>query len=64
MNAHETKNPTDDEWEHICANCNLVHPSEPFESDFAICLHDPEFEPYLDDILDKQDFSRCQHLVS
>ena len=38
-------------------------PSEPFASDFAICLNDPEFEPYLDEILEKQDFSRCQELV-
>ena len=64
MNVDATRKPTDDELEHICANCNFVHPSEPYGSDFAICLHDPEFEPYIDDILDKQDLSRCQHLVS
>ncbi len=63
MRADETENPTD-ELEHICANCHSVHPSEPVYSEFAVCLHDPEFEPYLDAILDKQDFSRCQHLIA
>ena len=24
----------------------------------------PEFEPYLDDLLENQDFSRCQELVN
>lgn len=47
----------------ICTNCNYSFPSEPFVSDFAICLNDPEFEPYLDDLLENQDFSRCQELV-
>jgi hypothetical protein len=44
-------------------NCNYSFPSEPYSSDFAICLNDPEFEPYLDDLLDNHDFSRCRELV-
>lgn len=48
----------------ICTNCNYSFPSEPFMSDFAICLNDPEFEPYLDDLLENQDFSRCQEFVN
>ena len=52
-----------DELERLCGNCHAVHPAEPFQSDFAICLNDPELEPYLDDILERQDFSRCQDLV-
>jgi len=47
----------------VCGNCHGGHPSGLFESNFAICLRDPEFEPYLDDIIDRQDFSRCQDLV-
>jgi hypothetical protein len=47
----------------ICTNCNYSFPSEPFVIDFAICLNDPEFEFYLDDLLENQDFSRCQELV-
>ena len=56
---------TSDEFEliRVCTNCHHFFPSEPFASDFAICLNDPEFEPYLDEILEKQDFSRCQELV-
>ena len=56
---------SDDEFKlmKVCTNCNYSFPSEPFSSDFAICLNDPEFEPYLDDILDNQDFSRCRELV-
>jgi len=49
--------------ERICANCNSSHPSEPYESEFAICLADPEFESFLDDILARQDFSGCRALA-
>ena len=56
-------NTNSDELKRICANCNHCFPSEPFTSDFAICLNDPDYEPYLDDILENQDFSRCQKLV-
>ena len=56
-----SSNDVTPEW--TCGDCHGVHPSEPFMSDFAICLHDPEFEPYIDDILERQDFSRCQELV-
>ncbi len=52
-----------DDLEHVCCNCQAVHPAEPFRSEFAICLNDPEFKPYLDDILEHQDFSRCEDLV-
>ncbi|TET83818.1 MAG: hypothetical protein E3J46_11660 [Desulfobacteraceae bacterium] len=51
------------ELERVCTNCNYCFLSEPFASDFVICLNDPEFEPYLDEILEEQDFSRCQDLV-
>ncbi len=51
------------ELERVCTNCNYCFLSEPFASDFVICLKDPEFEPYLDEILEEQDFSRCQDLV-
>ena len=54
----------DKEPERICDNCSNGHPAEPTETEFAICLLDPDFEPYLDDILDRQDFSRCAELVA
>ena len=52
-----------EEIERVCTDCNYCLPSEPFESDFAICLRDPAFEPYLDVILENQDFSRCRHII-
>jgi hypothetical protein len=55
---------TSDELERICANCNCSFPSEPYASDFAICFNDPEFESYLDELLEDQDFSRCQELIN
>ena len=51
------------ELERLCCHCNYVHPAEPYSSEYAICLRDPEIEPHLDDILDRQDFSRCGQLV-
>lgn len=38
--------------ERVCGNCHRSHPAEPYGSDFAICLHDPEFEPYIDEIIE------------
>lgn len=54
----------DNEQERVCGNCNHGHPAEQAETEFAICLLDPDFEPYLDDILDMQDYSRCAELVA
>ena len=59
-----SNNSDEPELLRICTNCNHSFPSEPFASDFAICLNDPEFEPYLDDLLENQDFSRCQELIN
>ena len=50
------------ELEKLCCNCNHAHPA-PYSSDWAICLNDPEFDPYLDDILNREDFKPCIHLV-
>jgi hypothetical protein len=49
--------------DRVCGNCHRSHPAEPVASQFCICLQDPEFEPYLDDIIERQDFSRCQELT-
>ncbi len=54
---------TSEELERICGNCNYSFPSESGGSELAICLNDPVFEPYLDALLENQDFSRCLHLV-
>ncbi|MBW1901698.1 MAG: hypothetical protein JRJ20_08685 [Deltaproteobacteria bacterium] len=54
---------TSEELERICGNCNYSFPSEPGGGELAICLNDPVFESYLDELLEDQDFSRCLHLV-
>ena len=51
------------ELERVCGNCNYSFPAEPGGSEFAICLKDPEIKPFMDDLLDRQDFSRCRELV-
>lgn len=51
------------EFERLCCHCNFGFPSEADGSEFGICLHDQEFEPFLDDILERQDFGRCRQLV-
>ena len=57
------EDPVPYELERLCCNCHAGHAAEPFQSEFGICLKAPDFEPYLDDILERQDFSRCQDLV-
>jgi len=52
------------DMETICLNCGAFFPAS-FEmpDDFGICLNDPEFDPFLDDILDHEDFTSCKELV-
>ncbi|MGA7277461.1 MAG: hypothetical protein WBW79_05945 [Desulfocapsaceae bacterium] len=52
-----------DKLERICENCNSFFPDtfEPTEN--GICLADEAFEPYLDDLLERGDFSACQKLI-
>jgi len=56
---------TDDaEIQKICLNCGAFFPAS-FEmpDDFGICLNDPEFDPLIDEIFDRQDYASCQELV-
>ena len=52
-----------EEFETVCGNCNHSFPAEPGGSDFGICLKDPSFEPYMDQILEN-DFACCENLIS
>ncbi len=52
-----------EEFEECCAECNYSFPSDPLGSEYIICLYDPVFEPYLDDLLERNDYSRCLDLV-
>jgi hypothetical protein len=54
----------DVEIEKICLNCGAFFPASfDLPDDFGICLNDPEFDPFVDDILDHEDFTSCQELV-
>ncbi len=54
----------DVEIEKICLNCGAFFPASfDLPDDFGVCLNDPEFEPFVDDILDREDFTSCQELV-
>ncbi|MBF0547598.1 MAG: hypothetical protein HQM08_24375 [Candidatus Riflebacteria bacterium] len=52
-----------EELERCCCNCNNSFPAEPVSSDYLICLNDPEFVPFIDDLLEKDDFSFCEELI-
>ena len=52
-----------EELDRICGNCNYSFPANEGISTEAICLKEPEFEPYVERLLDKQDFSCCADLI-
>ena len=50
--------------EEVCINCNYFFPyfvNGPTEE--GICLNDPEFEPYIDELLEKQNYIICLSLI-
>ena len=49
--------------ERSCFHCNYGFPAQAGASEKAICLNDPAFEPYLDGLLEHQDYSGCRELV-
>jgi hypothetical protein len=54
----------DADIEKICLNCGAFFPASfDLPNDFGVCLNDPEFDPFVDDILDREDFTSCQELV-
>jgi hypothetical protein len=66
MTEHDdpTHEETDEELELLecCGNCSYSFPAEPGYSEFAICLRDAVFEPYLDRLLEN-DYSGCVDLI-
>lgn len=50
--------------EKICFNCGAFFPAS-FEmpDEYGVCLNDPEFDPFVDGILEQQDYASCQGLV-
>ena len=52
-----------EELDRVCGNCNYSFPAGEGPSTEAICLKDPEFEPYIDRLLEEGDFSCCAALI-
>lgn len=51
------------ELERICFNCNSSFLDRNGSTAYCICLEDPAFEPYIDELFENQDYSRCKKLV-
>jgi len=55
----------DEELERICMNCQSYYPDRLDEpTEFGICLNDTDFEPYIDELLEKQNFDCCKELIA
>ncbi len=55
----------EEKLEAICFNCNQFFPTsfnEPTE--FGICLSDPAFDPFIDELLEDPDAAPCQELIN
>jgi len=54
-----------EELERICFNCNQFFPeSMEKPTEFGICLRDEVFEPFLDELLENENYAPCQDLVN
>lgn len=49
--------------ERICANWHSFFPDAHDITGFGICLADPAFEPYLDELIDNYNFDVCRQLI-
>ena len=60
-NTNNTYRMEDDK---ICINCNYFFPYLLHgPSEYGICLNDPAFDPYIDELLENQNYDICQELV-
>jgi hypothetical protein len=55
-------NVNHEELDAVCGNCNHSFPAEAGGSIFGICLRDPEFDPYIERLLEN-DFAWCAELI-
>jgi len=48
----------------ICLNCSYFFPASMEDwTEYGICLNDEAFEPYLDELIEQNNYSSCQKLV-
>jgi len=63
--THERSEPGEDENEEyeiskICMNCgDFIQATSDYSNNFGICLRESEFEEYIDEMFDNNDFSGC-----
>lgn len=54
-----------EELERICFNCNYFFPASIEKpTELGICLRDEVFEPFLDELLENENYAPCQDLVN
>lgn len=54
-----------EELAKICLNCNSFFPDKMDEpTDFGICLNDPDFEPYIDELFENSNYASCQDIIN
>lgn len=60
----KTGNIIKQKLDKICINCNFFFPYlEHGASEYGLCLKDNEFEPYVDELLEKQNYNCCRELI-
>lgn len=60
----KSKEVDQNELERICFNCNNFLPLVMGNaSESGICLNDNAFEPYIDELIEKENFDCCQDLI-
>ena len=50
-------------FEPACADCNQFFPAFDGPTVYGICLNDPAFEPYLEELLENQNYNCCKQLI-
>ena len=56
--------PQAEDFDRVCGNCHGFFPFMPnTPCDDMVCLWDPEFEPYWDEILAKESLDCCRELA-
>lgn len=54
---------SDEPLENICFHCNYFFPSRNEMTEYGICLRDEAFDPYVEELLDNQNYACCQELI-
>jgi len=52
-----------EELNRVCMNCCSYYPADNSLSDEGICLNDEAFEPYVDEIIENNNYECCRELI-